>query len=223
MGETVSKDDLAVEIARALDGQVGTWDVDAIAADLWPDYQCLDAIPADVFWRAVGRHEQPDPDPAGDFQRDLSAAISKTRTDRDAIWTDGVVTVRARGISRVNQQLPQPTVQIVVETATRRVELPDTTGMTGNEAADAWETLTWETLWATVVELADAADTATRGALHVVRSTAIAHRRQEAAASAARKRRDAAIEAARAAGASAEEVAAAAEMSAPAVYKIGRT
>ncbi|WP_141772872.1 hypothetical protein [Mycobacterium malmoense] len=140
--------DLRRGVESAVAAQDGQWDIDAITADLWhADYRDIDDVPQEEFWGIVARHALPDPGEA--FRAELSAAIGRqSRSDREAIWTDGIVTVRARGISRVNQTLPQPTAQFRIEAADSSLVLPD---------ADA---VTWEMLWAAVCEARVCAQTA---------------------------------------------------------------
>lgn len=136
--------DLHRSITVALDGQDGHWDTAAVAAELWAaGHTDLDSIPEPDFWAAVARHELPTPAPGDAFRTELSATIARqTRTDRDAIWTDGTVTVRARGVSRVDQELPQPTAHFRIQAADTEIELPGDTG--------DWETVTWAALSAAV-------------------------------------------------------------------------
>ncbi len=142
-----------------------------------------------------------------EFQAELSATIAAQRIGRDAIWTDGTVTVRARGISRVNQTLPQPTAEITVETAFEERHLRD---------------VDWGELWATVDDLrTDAQQQQTRRRMQLT-STASHHRRAEAAARTALQARDAVIRDALDCGIPATEVAKIAQLSEPAVYKIAR-
>ncbi len=199
------------QVLESLDGQPGSWDVDGIVTDL-ADYESIDDVPADVYWRTVGRHEQAVTDPAAEFRRDLSASIAaRSRTDRPAIWTDGTVTVKAWGVSKVNQELPQPT-------ATFTITAPDA-GETVVEGDDG----TWETLWAVVAEVRADAIAATESATQRLRQAAIAYRELEQRANRARTARDDAVRAAMAAGIPAATIASSAGISEPMVYKLSRT
>lgn len=203
---TATKQALAAEVAAAVDGQ-GRFDTDAITDALWVDgYRSLDGVPDQDFWRLAGRHETPEPDPFGDFRRELSAAIASQRVGRDAIWTDGVVTVRARGVSRVNQELPQPTGQFTVETALDTARL----------GAGA----TWDGLWDAVAEAREAAESAASSARERVRSASARHRHAEQAAREALHTRNEAILAARASGMTYQEIADAAGISLPLAHKV---
>lgn len=206
---TATASELAREIAATLDGQDGDWDIAAITATLWgAGHHHLTDIPEAEFWRTVFAHPRPDPaDEPRRFRSDLSAKIVTTRADRDAIWTDGTVTVRARGVSRVNQELPQPLAEIVVESPFDEVAVRDTD---------------WDGLWAKVCEVRD--DAAQARAMLSTRLRAAAHHHQavESRLQTALRERDAAIRAALDAGMSASDVAANAGLSEPMVYKVAR-
>lgn len=203
---TITWQDLRAEVETTLAG-AGYFDLDAITDTLWDDtYRTVDAVPGPAFWRLAGRHEQPAPDPAGDFRRDLSAAISGQRAGRDALWTDGVVTVRARGVSRVNQALPQPTAEFVVETIL--------------DSRQLGETASWEALWSAVVELGDDARARAGWAEAAVRTAVIAHHSATARIMRTRAERDEAIRAAARAGVQAASLAEMAGLSEAGIRKI---
>jgi hypothetical protein len=169
-----------------------------------------------VYWRIVGRHEIIETDPFADFEAALSTAIAKQRADRPAYWTDGVVTVHARGVSRVNQSLPQATAQFTVSTALGQILIPESL------ETDDWEHLTWESVWQVVKDARDTVDTVAGHARTRVRDMTIALKAAEVAVSKAREARDEAIRDAAAAGVSAVELAGLAGLSEPGVYKIVR-
>lgn len=202
--------ELRCAVTTTLDGQDGYWDIDALVAELWgAGYRDLDEVDESMFWEVVARHEVDPADPAEVFRVELSAAIARqSRGDRDAIWTDGVVTVRARGVSRVNQRLPQPLASFRIATAVDTIDLRD-----GDE-------VTWPVLWGHVQTARTQADTTADVMREALRSASAAARKADQAATDARHRRDAAVRAAVNVGIPVADVAQVAGISAPAVYKI---
>lgn len=207
-------EELRQQVVASLDGLDGTWDVDAIVADI--DTESIEDLAPEVYWRIVGRHEIIETDPAADFVSELSAAITKQRADRPAYWTDGVVTVHARGVSRVNQSLPQPAAQFTVTTPLGQTVIPESL------ETDDWEQLTWESVWQVVKDAREDADAVAGQGRTRVRDTVIALKAAEVAVSKAREARDEAIRDAAAAGVSAVDLAGLAGLSEPGVYKITR-
>ena len=200
------------EVTSALDGK-GHFDIDAIVADI--DTDSIDDLDPADFWRIVGRHEQPEPDPRGDFQRDLSATIAGQRADRPALWTDGLVTVRARGVSRVNQNLPQPLAVFTIEAAgVDTVALGPGAGEIGPD---------WDMLWAAVVDVRDQAQVLRDQARADVQSATVASRKADQVAVDAKARRDDAVRRAMTAGLTGPDLADLTGLSAAMISKLTRS
>ena len=199
--------DLTYEVTRALESSDGTWDIPAIVDEL--QSRGTDTDDPD-FWTIVTAHEVPE-EPAVSVETmttALSATIAKTRVDRDALWRWDSITVRTRGISRVNQQLPQPLAEATVSAPGH-----DDVRLTG-------ERLTWPRLWDEVAALHDEVAGAQSGALETARKL---HREQamlDARAGRARAGRDGAIRDAYRAGVPVAEIADALDMSEPGIRKV---
>lgn len=204
---TAWREDLRAQIAQVLATSEGTYDVDAIVDALW-SRGVTDTDDAEDFWQVVAAHEIPAaPDPAERMRAELSATIARTRTDRASLWRDGLVTVRVRGVSPVNQDLPQP---LASATVTTRL----------GERRLAGDELTWPALWDAVVELREAAEDAARTALDEAASQHRAADLAEQKAARHRARRDEAVCAADAAGVAVSAIAARLGLSEAAVRKI---